>query len=287
MGQEIPTGKVVVIIESAFLKLPELLSASSGWNTSYETTVVHFLATALYMELDCRNISNLYEHIQMERPYPSKIPNRPPLRSDLFLVLPGAGPATSPMAHQYGLRECNWVEVKTFLGEIKANSSPAKTSSNGQVVKDFLRLCLLPEEYMGRIRQNARYFLAIFANPPNKHLTLRKRTWLNSMFSENSPEIEIIPSQEPATFQAELTPKSKDLSGIKLSFGFKVLDFKPEDMSLRPRFWGYLFRIKSFKIEIPKLNISSDGTPKEHWDSQKIANYSAVRNYIFEKVAVE
>ncbi len=276
-----------MIIESAFLKLPELLTASSGRNTSYETTLVHFLATALYIELDSRNIPYPYEHIQMEKPYPSKIPRRSQLRSDLFLTLSGTDSATLLMSHQYGLREHNWFEVKQFLREIKDNSQPATTSNNGQLVMAFLRLCLLPEEYLGQTRQNARYFLAVFADSPEKHLTLSKSTWLKSMFSKRNPVIKITPSEEPATFQKELTHKPKDLSGLKLSFSLKTLDFKPEDMSLRPRFWGYLFRIKTFRIETPKGNISSDGTPKEHWDSQKMSNYDAVRNYIFEKVSAE
>lgn len=275
-----------MIVESAFLKLPELLMSSSGWNTSYETTLVHFLATALYMELDSRNIPCPYEHIQMEKPYPSKITGLTPRRSDLFLTI-GAGPIAPPMSHQYGLREQNWFEVKQFLGEIKGNSQPTKTSNNGQVIKDFLRLCLLPEEYPGQIRRNARYFLSVFADPPEKHLTLGKTNWLKKMFSERDPEIEIIPSEEPQSFQKELTHKPKDLTGLKLSFRLKVIDFKPEDMTLRPRFWGYLFRIKCFKIEIPRASISSDGTPKEHWDSQKTSTYDTIRNYIFEKVATE
>ena len=56
-----------MIIENAFLTLPELLTSNYAHEDTFEETVAHFLSVAILMELNARNIPRPYEHVYKER----------------------------------------------------------------------------------------------------------------------------------------------------------------------------------------------------------------------------
>jgi len=58
-----------MIIEGAFYKLPELLLESRTPEQQYESTLVSYLAMAVLLELNARNIQQPLSRIHIERPY--------------------------------------------------------------------------------------------------------------------------------------------------------------------------------------------------------------------------
>ncbi len=174
-----------MIIEGAFLKLPELLVSNFDHGDTFEATVVHLLATAVHMELNSRNIPRPFEHVYMEKPYPAKGKGGRAIRADLFVNLNGAVVITDRMA-LYGTRGRNWVEAKAYVGSSRTSGTPATTMNAGKIIRDLLRLCLFPEELQGSIRQNGRYMVALFDGRPSEYMPLTDRPWLSSLFSEGS-----------------------------------------------------------------------------------------------------
>ena len=179
-----------MIIESAFLKLPELLISSTDHGDIYEATIVHFMSLAINMELNSRNITKPYEYVFTEKPYFSSVKKRRRLQSDLFVNLENLM-FNDPRNYLYGVRDKNWIEVKAYLGSTRHQSSEPKTVHSGKIIRDLLRLCVLPEEFQGKHRVNGRYLLQVFSDVPDKYLAFSRSTnrgWLNNFFKEGVSE---------------------------------------------------------------------------------------------------
>jgi hypothetical protein len=58
-----------VLIEQAFLKLPELLLSNFDHGSEVELTIVHLFASALQMEMNARNIPRPFASVLTEKPY--------------------------------------------------------------------------------------------------------------------------------------------------------------------------------------------------------------------------
>jgi hypothetical protein len=278
-----------LIVESAFFKLPELLTSSFDHADTFEATVVHFIALAFHMELDSRNIPRPFEHVYTEKPYPAQTKGSRRMQADLFLKLEGAIPTTGRMAH-YGSREVNWIEVKAFLGSTRKSATPTKTKNVGRIFRDILRLCLLPEELQGKNRQNGRYLLMVFSNDPAKSLAFksgrRPRLWLAEMFSEGLSEVEIDTSAERKSFHKALGPGFISTAKIQAYIRFRTLVFRPEELTPSPVFWGYLIRIIGFSITVPEATIQFEDRARDHWDSERVNSLIAVRKYVLERMSL-
>ncbi len=163
-----------MLIENAFLKLPELMLSSYTHRGNVEAIVVHHLATGLQMELNSRTVPFAYNHITVEKPYPKQSRAGTVFRADMLFESGGSVPSVARL-DQYGFKDKQWLEVKSFFS--KGRTSPATTQNIGRVVKDAIRLCLLPQELQGCIRQNGRYILLVFDNRPAKYLAYSDRAW--------------------------------------------------------------------------------------------------------------
>jgi hypothetical protein len=276
-----------MIVENAFFKLPELMTSSFDHADTFEATVVHFVALAINMELNSRNIPRPFEHVFTEKPYPTSADLSRRLQADLYLRLEGAIPTSGRMA-LYGTREINWIEVKAFLGSTRKASSPPKTENAGYIFKDFIRLCLLPEELQGKIRQNGRYLIAVFSNDPAKSLAFSSResprTWLQGAFTEGVSDGEIDVSNEQKTFRSALGLKNDGSLDLRASLTLRTLAFQPEGSTPSPVYWGYLIKILGFTIKVPEAAISFEDRIGDHWDSKRIKSLKSVRKYVFNKI---
>ena len=134
-----------MLIESAFFKLPEVLTSSFAHEDTYEGTLLSSFTACLVMELNGRNIPNPHEHLHTEKPYPTTAAGQRRWRADLLDNLQGATRLDLRTA-LYGLRELNWIELKGFFESTRSSSTPPKTAHAGRIVRDLLRVCLLPEE---------------------------------------------------------------------------------------------------------------------------------------------
>ena len=244
-----------MIIESAFLKLPELLTSTFDHRDTFEATVVHQLAVAVLMELNSRNIAMPYEHVQPEKPYPMG----GGWRSDLHIILEGVIRSSGRMG-LYGTRDRNWIEVKAFLSSTRSDQNVARTGNAGRIIRDILRLCLLPEEMLGNIRQNARYMLTLFSNAPSKSIAYSQsdqmeRLWLTGLVSEGTNHVVIDVGNEPKSSRQRIGSGFLQPIDLQLELTIHTLSFEPFGPEMNPVFWGFLNRIQSFRIATSSYEI--------------------------------
>lgn len=261
-----------MLLESAFLKLPELMLSSHQHKGSVEAMVVQHLATGLQMELNCRSVSFAYNHIAIETPYPNQNQKGTVFRADFLFEATGSVPSASRL-DQYGFKEKQWLEAKSFFG--RGKYSPATTQNIGRIIKDIIRLCLLPEELQGAIRQNGRYILLVFDSPPANYLAYSDRAWLKSMFEDKSPSLRIdLQAEKPSLVNAVV---SRSSINAQIEVGFSKHYFEPTVQTPLPVYWGYLLRIDRFAVSINGKNIASSEKIDERWDKDKIENLKSVR----------
>jgi hypothetical protein len=255
-----------MVIESAFFKLPELLTSEYDvLRGTSEATIVHLLSVAILMELNARNIPRPFEHIEVEKPYPiPKQDSGMAIRADLFVDLTGAIPGIidGPMA-LYGARAKNWIEAKAFVSSIKHGSTPDKTKNAGRIARDLLRLCLLPGKSLA-----SRYLLTIFSGTPSESVALRtsdqrERTWLTGLFTEGYiDDLQFSLSNEPKTLREAVGPGFIDASELQAKIRLRTLVFQPRGkQGSSPAFWGYLARVRSFRITISGQSVEFGDEP--------------------------
>ena len=91
----------------------------------------------------------------------------------------------------YGAEVENWIEVKTFFGSARrSNNASSKTRGAGKILKDLLRLCLLPS-----LGPSGRYFLLVFAGEASESVALQgrnqNREWLSGLLTEGFTDIQV------------------------------------------------------------------------------------------------
>lgn len=271
-----------MIVENAFLKLPELLTSTYDHRDTFEATVGHFLAVAVLMELEARNIPLPYQHVLKEKPYPIRTTNGRPIHADILVNLNGVIETHGRMA-SYGVREQNWLEIKAFLSSTRSTSTVPKTANAGKILRDLIRLCILPEELQGTIRQNGRYFLLVCSGPAKDHLALQGRAWLSKLFCEGHAELHIDLSEEPDTLRAAVGRGFASAPDLQADFRVRTMAFQPEQIIPSPVFWGYLIRILHFNIAIPGCSVAFDDLPGDIWDGTRIQSLQNLRQNVLKK----
>jgi hypothetical protein len=261
-----------MLIENAFLKLPELILSSFHHGGNVEAMIVNHLATGIQMELNCRSVPFAYNHVTVEKPYPNNQRKGTVFRADLFFDSDGSVPGISHL-EQYGFKKNNWIEAKTFFGGKK--TAPAKTQNNGKIIKDILRLCLYLDELQGKHRLNARYILLVFNQKPSFYLAYSQRPWLKNIFEDKVPEIEIDLNKEPKTCIRSIVNCDSINANIKIKFS--KLYFEPIVQILIPVYWGYLLRIDSFYISINGKTISYSKDIDDYWSHERIQCLGSVK----------
>ncbi|KOO59248.1 hypothetical protein WH43_04540 [Rheinheimera sp. KL1] len=261
-----------MLIESAFLKLPELMLSSYTHGGNVEAMVVNYLATGLQMELNSRSVPFAYNHITVEKPYPNQSRTGSVFRADLFFDSRGSLPGLARLT-QYGFKEMQWLEAKSFFS--KGSSSPT-TQNVGRIIKDLIRLCILPEELPGYIRQNGRYALMVFDQHPSKYLAYKDRSWLEQIFEERTPSIHIDLTSEQKSLIRSVV--GRDMINAKLDLKLSVLHFEPSAFIPKPVYWGYLLRIDEFSISINDSVIESRCESNDYWNKEKIAELASVKS---------
>lgn len=263
-----------MLFESAFYKLPELMMSNIHNRGRVEAMIVQYMANALQMELACRSIPFAYNHVIVEKPYPKQVNAGPILRADLHFDSQGTIPSTCNLSI-YGFKSKQWLEAKTFFSARNRNSSQPKTQNLGRIVKDIIRLCLLPEELQGRIRQNGRYLLLVFDKQPSEYLPISRREWACDFFKKESGEVTInLSSEKKSLIQSIIN--SETLPSI-LKIRIKKISFEPCQNNISPVYWGYLYRIGAWSISIDGKKISSNGKADEEWSTKKLEQLEQVR----------
>jgi len=259
-----------MLMENAFLKIPELMVSNLN-SSNVEALVVQYLANGLQMELNCRSVPFAYNYVIVEHPYPDQDETGPTLRADLlFKDLEGVMPNNYRL-DQYGYKTMQWVEVKSFFSRSK--SVPPTTQNIGRIIKDILRLCLLPHELQGRIRQNGRYVLLIFDRHPSKYLAYSNRDWLKVIFENIAPSLTIDLSKEKQSLVKGIVNASSIDAQIEITLSKHFFEPIAEGPSA---YWGYLLRIDEFSISINGKHVELR-KDIDMWDKEQVEALQSVR----------
>ena len=276
-----------MLIEAAFFKLPEVLTSRFDHADTYEATLVSSFVACVMMELNARSVQNAYEHVVTEKPYPTMSPGERRWRADLLLKLEGAV-NVDDRRKLYGMRPLTWVELKGFFESTRSNSTPPKTAMAGSILRDVLRVCLLPEELQGRIRQNARYTLVVFANPPRESLPFEassgERAWLKALFTDGKSAVDVKLADEPESLRRAVGKGFVGDSDLHVSLSVRTHVFEPDAAVPSPVFWGYLIQIKSFSVVTPAGTVTFDDGPDDEWTADRIEELRVVRRYVAERI---
>jgi hypothetical protein len=261
-----------MLLESAFYKLPELMSDTQN-SGQVEASVVQYLANALQMEINSRSAPFSYNLIFVEEPYPIKKSRGSQLRADLLFYAGKAIPSTSQFfLKYYGFRVEQWLEAKTFF----RSSGQAKTQNLGKIVKDIMRLCLLPEEFQGKNRNIGRYLLLVFDKHPRQYLAISNRQWAEDLINKEKGNVEIDLSVERDSVIKQIV--NRDQLSCLLKFSFKRYAFEPCQDDISSLYWGYLYRIEEWSVSIDGDEIESTGAFDEEWPKEKIEELDRVRS---------
>lgn len=253
-----------MIIEGAFLKLPEILLNSSDPHGLYEANIANLFAMGVLLELNARNIDNPLRRIQLERRFGSSSN----FRVDIFLDFSGLFNENIGLS-SYGVRPYNWVEAKYFgsLGRNKGNET--KSENAGSLMFDIFRLCVLPPFTEDKPESHSCYVLNIFNNNPCSYLAMArqdgsKRLWLEELLKPGINKLMFSLSKEPPTikkvFGAAFLKKE---IGLDMEVTLVTNEFKPFLSYQEVQYWGYLSRITEYKIHLGNRMIEySDYTPQ-------------------------
>lgn len=268
-----------MIVENAFWKLPELMMSNFDHADTYEATVVHLFGVALYMELAARSIPLAYQYVEKEKPYPKSQPNQ----ADLMLTLVPA--LMNPRLALYGAREKNWIEAKGFFSKTREGPAPPTTQNAGRLVRDLLRLCLLPDEPPGAIRQNGRYFLVVADRTFDEYVAMGGKTgergWLKRILAPGTHEIVIDLKEEPKSLRGAVGPGFESQGDVRMELVTHTSCFAPDYGGLPPQFWGCLVRMSRFKIAAGGFATEYEDRPSSSWTGDSAL--AAVREEVLKR----
>ena len=273
-----------MLVEAAFYKLPEVLTSRMDHADTYEDTLRSSFVACLMMELNSRHIQNAYEHIDTEKPYPTINQHR--WRADLLLKLEGAVNVGGRRS-LYGMRELTWIELKGFFSSTRSRSTQQRSKQTGTVLRDILRVSLLPEELLGKIRQNARYVLIVLANEPSVSFSFGSssaRPWLDSLFREGRSDLEVRLADEPKTLRRGVGEGFVVDDKLEVSLQIHTHCFEPVGREPLPVFWGYLVRVEAFELRAPQDAVIFKDVPGSSWSPEQDKDLATVRSYFVDRV---
>jgi hypothetical protein len=250
-----------VLIEQAFLKLPELLLSNFDHGSEVESTIVHLFASALQMEMNARNIPRPFASILTEKPYEG-VSDRKVVRADLYVDLSSAVRFDERM-RAYGVRPKNWIEAKAPVMTGRRSLAALRPRLPAG---DYFRLCLLPKEWPrpSTALENGRYLLWVLDTDPRG--ALPEDSWVR-------------PVLEPGVHPVKLdTPSSEALNTMSLEASVYTLSFEPNPISTpTPLFWGYLLRITRFTVWDKQRSFVADELQARGFNQEAINALAALR----------
>lgn len=239
-----------MIIEQAFLQLPEILHGSGYQQQDYEAGIVGALSLSVLQVLNGHNTANPIACLQHERLFRkggrylgAQSPRY--LRADLHVNV-GRLLVANKRLSQYGWRHNAWVEAKFLRNQTDNGNkhSPNKTSNVANFLADIIRLATLVPENNEATAQG-RYFLHVYDSDPKFYLTFRSRVWMKALCQPGEHRISLQNlDNEPATVKKLLG----DFPGLSVDLSITNTVLKPLVTENPPCYWMYLTRIDSIKV---------------------------------------
>jgi hypothetical protein len=248
-----------VLIEQAFILLPEILHGSGYQQQNYEAGLVGAFSLALLQALNGHNTPNPIGCLQHERPYRANgvyegAQNPRYLRADLFLDIARLYVANRRLS-QYGWRHHAWLEAKFLRNQAgpQGNThSGNKTAHAAAFLADLIRLAALVPE-TAQLSHSARYFLHVYDADPRFYLPSRGKSWFKALTTSGRQDLEITNLQDESPTLRNLLG---DLEGFSLRAKVTNLVLEPIDTQHRPVYHCILSRIDTFTCTVGDDQIS-------------------------------
>lgn len=222
-----------MIIESAFMKIPEVLNFYGEEEYIYESNITNLFSNALVLELNARNIDNPLNKILFEKRY-NPLVNR---RCDIYTNFD----FLNDNLYKYGYYKENFVEVKYFGNLNNKKGTQTKTENSGSLILDIYRLIKGTDNV-----DKGRYLLSVFDDEPSKFLAFTRsdgsrRNWLDKLFKPGEEKLEFDLSREPTTIKKLFEPYYLDTEDLNINCNIRVTKFAP--INNNQGYYGTLIQI--------------------------------------------
>lgn len=231
-----------MIIEGAFLKIPEVLVQYNNPEELYEANITNLLTNGIILELNARNIDNPLMKIQMEKRYKEDINTRCDIYVDFSSFM------KEKDLNKYGFYSENWIEAKYFGGINRNKGNETKSENAGSIMFDLYRLI---KNTHTKKNERGLYSLNIFNEAPNKYLAFSrsdksKRDWIEGILNTGIQELQFNLEEEPRT----ITKIFKNVKQLEMNLKIRCLSFCPllkVDIDEKG-FYGYLIQILEYNL---------------------------------------
>lgn len=155
-----------MIVESAFLKIPEILLTHETPDMLYESNITNLFTNGVILELNARNIDNPMRKIHMEKRYNKDINTR----GDIYLDFSSFVDERNYLG--YEVKPKAWVEAKYFGDINRSKGSQTKTENAAFIMYDIYRLIRFTHE--NKNKNDAKYSLNVFNDDPKKYMAFSR-----------------------------------------------------------------------------------------------------------------
>lgn len=234
-----------MIIEQAFVALPELLLGNYHAIQNYEAGIVGIFSLAILQELNGRNVPHPIQHFQAERRYNPALSRR----ADLFVNLRRLMVANRRLGN-YGWRHHNWIEAKFYRNKLPdQRHATNKAKYQGQMIADLIRLSCLVPLTLGDHDSNGRYFLHVYDDEPRYYLAYENRPWVKALHQAGRQDIVINQlAAESATAKKEF---GEGLQGLQIQATVTNFVNFPITMSVNEtHYWCVLTRFDALSATL-------------------------------------
>lgn len=177
-----------MIIEQAFMSMPEIMVGNGYVEQEHESGIVSSFSLAILQELNGRNLQNPISCIRAEEVFRDSNTGKHN-RIDLLIDLEKLNVSSHRLLN-YGFRHKNFLEAKFFRGE----SEQINSSQNiKRIITDIYKLAILPTKLEENNKPSSigRYFLHVYKGRVNDYFS-NKYTWLSDKIaSEGVKDLEI------------------------------------------------------------------------------------------------
>ncbi|HBJ2608378.1 hypothetical protein FDA77_07015 [Clostridium botulinum] len=231
-----------MIIEGAFLKIPEILMSYDNPDGLYEANITNLFTMGIVLELNARNIDNPLNKIQMEKRYDRNINVRCDMYLDFSQFL------SDEKLNIYGIKNKNWIEAKYFGGLKRNSGSETKSENAGSIIYDIFRI--IKNTHENNCIDDAKYVVCIFNEKPDLYLALNRkdksrREWIDYMLSSGISQVVFEKDKEPKSIRKYFEQEGV----ISINTKVRTTDFIPiENDNTKVRFWGYLIQVLEYEI---------------------------------------
>lgn len=232
-----------MIIEQAFISLPEMLLGNHYSGQDYEAGLVSLFSMGILQELNGRNVDHPISHFQAERRYNATRARRVDLYLNMRKLL-----VTNRRLATYGWRHLNWIEVKFYRNKSsQQRHSTNKAADFGHLVADLLRLtCLVPLSTKDR-DSNGRYFLHVYDDEPRYYLPYQTTSWVRMLHTAGLHEVVIADlASSSETAKAKFGPQ---MAAVQVQATVtNIVNFPIERAADSTHYWCVLSRIDAFSV---------------------------------------